>query len=140
MLNCAGLLLPVIWFHPFIRFTWFPAIIIALVMASYQAFNDIHEKCNKDVLEALRKKEEAEKEALERVEQAEKDSNLWKKSLIEKTSGFPSLIKLIEEYEQTKDVELQAFLKIKSHPAFTSAEVVKEEARRRRFAESESKK
>lgn len=121
------------------KYFWIPLLIIILV-TPYLAIKDIYKGIQKEKQEILKQKEIVEKEALKRVEQAEKDSNLWKKSLIEKTSGFPSLISLIEEYERTKDIKLETFLKTKSHPAITSAEVVKEEARRRRFAESESKK
>jgi len=118
----------------------FIAVIILLILASYQASKAISDELRKDVKDTLLKKEQAEKEASKRVEQAERDSNLWKKTLLEKSSGFPSLVNLIDEYEKTKDVKVETYLKTKSHPAFTSAEVVKEEARRRRFAESELKK
>lgn len=132
--------MPVLWLIGIFKFVWLPAIIIALIMAAYGVSNEMGEEFKNAAQKALREKEQTEKEASRRVVQAEKDSSLWKKSLLEKTSGFPSLIKLIEEYEQAKDLKLEEFLKTKSHPAFTSAEVVKEEARRRRFAESESKK
>lgn len=118
---------------------WIPLLII-IIITPYCAIEIVYKNIHEKNQEILRQKEQAEKEALKRVEQAEKDSSLWKKSLIEKTSGFPSLVNLIEEYERTKDVKLETFLRTKSHPALTSAEVVKEEARRRRFAESESKK
>ncbi len=118
---------------------WIPLSIV-IILTPYFTILNIYNKFRNENEKIIKQKEQAEKDALKRVEQAEKDSGLWKKSLLEKTSGFPSLIKLIEEYEQTKDVQLQTFLKTKSHPAFTSAEIVKKEAGRRRLAESEFKK
>ncbi|MFH1189954.1 MAG: restriction endonuclease [Candidatus Omnitrophota bacterium] len=115
-------------------------LIIVILLTPYFAILRIYNILRNENEKTLKQKEQAEKDALKRVEQAEKDSSLWKKSLLEKTSGFPSLITLIEEYERTKDVKLEMFLKTKSHPAFTSAEIVKGEAKRRRFAESESRK
>lgn len=116
--DCLGFLLIGFWIILLNKFAWIPVVIILILVASYQA----------------------SKEAIEKKEQAEKDSDLWKKCLIEKSSGFPTLLKSIEGYEKAKDEKIEQFLRYKKHPAIKSADVVKEEARRRRIAETETKK
>lgn len=71
---------------------------------------------------------------------AEHKENLWRQSLKERTSGFPSLFTNIAYYEQLIDDELAGYLRTKSHPAISSAEMVKEEAKRRREAEYTNRK
>ncbi len=79
-------------------------------------------------------------QSLKAKELADKDSALWKASLIERSSGFPTLINAIEEYEKAKDDALVKYLIEKSHPAKKAAEVVREQTRRRREANFEAKK
>jgi len=68
-------------------------------------------------------------------EVAEQTANLYKKTMSEKSFGFPSLLKSIEDYEMLRDDELSRYLISKKHPAKKSAEIVKEESKRRREAE-----
>jgi hypothetical protein len=111
------------------KFAWIPVVVFLILLATYQASQDISGVFKRDYQEAIKKKE-----------QAEKDCNLWKKTLIEKSSGFPTLLQFIEEYEITKDAKVEQLLRYKKHPSIKGAGVVKEEARRRRAAEFESKK
>jgi hypothetical protein len=73
------------------------------------------------------------------MELATKETRLWKDTLIEKTSGFPTLLKFIKEYEKTKDEKLCNTLASKKHPAIKASDVVREEAKRRRDAEYENR-
>lgn len=71
---------------------------------------------------------------------AEIKEELWKKSLIERSSGFPSLHKAIVEFEKLSDDHLVDSLRYKKHPAKNAAINVHEEAKRRREAEFETRK
>lgn len=108
---------------------WIPAAFIIALIAAYQASNDISGEFQKKFQE----------EAIQR-EQAQKETKLWKASLIEKSAGFPTLLQAIEQYDKIKDEKVEQFLRYKSHPSRKGAEVVREEAQRRRQAEYENKK
>lgn len=64
-----------------------------------------------------------------------KKESIWKKSLLERSSGFPSLLKYIEYFESLVDEALAGYLRYKKHPARKSAEIVQEQSRKRREAE-----
>ncbi len=66
---------------------------------------------------------------------AEEDAALWKKTLLERSSGFPSLVDLIGEYEKLRDQKDEYYLNRKSHPAHRAADLVAEHSRLRREAE-----
>ncbi|UCE75193.1 MAG: restriction endonuclease [Methanomassiliicoccales archaeon] len=70
---------------------------------------------------------------------AEKDANIWKASVLEQSSGYPSLMNAIQEYEKLKDEELAETLATKKHPALKASEVVRRETKRRRIAEFENR-
>lgn len=103
---------------------------------SEKQFNDDLKAINAQLSDVEREKYVAEQEKT----QAQKDENLWKNTMLEKSSGFPSLINLIDEYEALRDNEVSNFLLTKSHPSPKGAEVVKIEAARRRKAEQENRK
>lgn len=63
--------------------------------------------------------------------------NVYKKSLIEKSSGFPTLLKVIEQYDATKDREIEDLLRFKKHPSPKAADVVREQSLQRRRAQFE---
>lgn len=107
---------------------WIPAAFVIALIAAYQTSNDITNEFQKKYQEELKQKE-----------QAQKETKFWKQSLIEKSAGFPTLLQAIEEYEKIKDEKVEQFLRYKSHPARKGADVVKEEAQRRRQAEYENK-
>lgn len=110
------------------NFPWIPAVII-MVIASFQSANDVNKEIKKKYQEEASQKE-----------QAQKETKLWKASLIEKNAGFPTLLQAIEQYETIKDEKVENYLRYKSHPSRKGAEVVREEAQRRRQAEYENKK
>jgi len=67
--------------------------------------------------------------------QSKKDEALWKKLLLERASGFPTLSEAISYYEKLRDEDLSGYLTNKPHPAIASAEIVREESKKRREAE-----
>lgn len=119
---------------------WLYIIIPAyLVISGYYAYQNTFQgilikfkKENEDIAARI-KTTEKEKEL------AVYDENLWKRTLREKTSGFPSLLDNIDYFESLRDEAVAGSLITKSHPAFKASEVVKEETRRRREAERDKK-
>lgn len=107
---------------------WIPFLIIILVVAASQSANDVNKEIRKKYQEEVNQRD-----------QAQKETTLWKASLIEKSAGFPTLLTAIEQYETIKDEKVENYLRCKSHPSRKGAEVVKEEARRRRQAEYENR-
>ncbi|MFA7244549.1 MAG: restriction endonuclease [Patescibacteria group bacterium] len=69
----------------------------------------------------------------------EHSAGVYKQSLLEKSSGFPTLNSVISGYEEIRDNYLVNSLVTKRNPAYRAAEVVKEEGRRRRTAEAENR-
>lgn len=110
--------------------------IIFVVIASFQTHQKLSEQTNIKLNETLRVKEEVQKEAYANQKEAE----LWKSSLLERNKGFSTLINAIQEYEKLKDESLSDFLSQKKHPAMKASEVIREETRRRREAESARKR
>jgi len=117
------------WVFSFSSYVWIPLVFILAIAASYSASKDIFGEY----------KQKYEEETKQR-EQAQKETKLRKQSLIEKNAGYPTLLQAIEYYEKVKDEKVEQFLRYKSHPSRKGAEVVKEEAQRRRQAEYENKK
>lgn len=69
-------------------------------------------------------------------QKAEEEQGIWRQSLLERTSGFPSINEMISAYEEARDDYLAGYLKDKRNPALKAAEAVKEETRKRREFES----
>jgi hypothetical protein len=105
---------------------WFCLLVV--VIASFIAFKEASEESEKKYKEEKTKRE-----------QAEKDAELWKQSLLEKNSGFKTLVAFISEYEKLRDDHISKELVWKSHPARKAAEVVKEQTQLRRKAQLENK-
>lgn len=63
------------------------------------------------------------------------ERELWKKTLLERNSGFPTLLSAIQMYEKHKDDKSVTYLRTKNHRAIKASEIVAEEARKRREAE-----
>lgn len=93
--------------------------------------------------EILKIKNESENninEAKNIIEKLQQDNAVYKNSLKEKNSSFPTLIGIMEEYEQARDKLTTDYLKYKSHPSLKGSDIVREESRRRRAAEVELKR
>lgn len=116
-----------------------PLFIILIFLSSYKTHLDIErpirEKYQCEISEV--KKDLAQ--VLERKEFAEKDAQVWKSSVLERSSGFPTLVETIQNYEKLKDQYLEKYLFDKKHPAKKASGIIKEESARRRKAEFEAK-
>jgi hypothetical protein len=111
------------------KYAWIPMVIVLIAISFYQAA--------KEIAVGLRKQY---KKTLMELQLAQNDAALWKQSLVEKSSGFPSLLKAIDDYEKLRDANMEELLKYKKHPALKAAEVVREEAQRRRQADYDRRK
>ncbi len=121
-------------------FAWIPAYFIIAIIAAYQASEDINKKLSKEHAQEINRKEQTIQVAIKQKELFEKEANLWKKSLTEKSAGFPTLLGEIDYYESLRDEKIENFLRYKSHPSVKGAQVVKEESARRRKAEHANRK
>lgn len=133
--------IPIIIYVLITSYLWAGIIVfgLALFFVAYYTHKDIleedikkshseHEQSNSELKHAV-----AIAEQNQRV--AEFKENTWRKILDERTSGFPSLLSHIELYEKSIDDYLSNYLATKSHPALAAAQIIKEEAKRRREAE-----
>lgn len=130
LIDGIGLSITLLWVAILIhKYAWIPFYFLIALIASFQA--------SKDVVSEFKKKYEEENRKRKFFE---KESSIWKQSLVEKSAGFPTLFEAIDHYESIKDEKVEQFLRYKKHPSRKGSEVVKEEAQRRRQAEYENKK
>lgn len=66
---------------------------------------------------------------------AEKNAELARQLLKERSSGFPTLLNILSEYEENIDNYFAGYFVRKAHPAIRASETIKEESKRRRVAE-----
>lgn len=115
------------------------AVGIFLFTVAYFTYKDIveeSERINKAEIQRITSEIEIKINTAEQnLKVAEHKENMWRQLLKERTSGFPSLFSNIAHYEKLIDDELSGYLQNKTHPAISSAEIVKAEAKRRREAE-----
>ena len=137
---------------------WYLGAYVLTLIAAYQASDEVsaeltrlRDRAVEDKLKAERVADAAgeaakkvvlmaQAQAEKEVKQATEEANKWKQSLVEKSKGFPTLLQAIDYYEALRDKKIESYLKHKSHPSVKGAEVVREEAQRRRKAEFESKR
>lgn len=120
------------------------AVALFLFVVAYFTYKDLIEEQEKKYQseinrisgEATTKLQEAENS--QKI--AENKENMWRQLLKERASGFPTLFSHIAHYEKLIDDRLSDYLRYKPHPAVSSAQIVKEEAKRRREAEFIQKK
>ena len=112
---------------------------VFLFIVAYGTFRDIYESEDKEHKTEIDKIKTETQQQVSVAEQnfkvAEHEEQMWRQLLKERTSGFPTLFEHIAYYEQLMDDNLSDYLRTKSHPAISSAELVKAEAKRRREAE-----
>ncbi len=135
-----GFLVLGFWLFSFSSYVWIPFIFVLTVTASYSASKNIFGEYKQKYEKEIKQSKQAQEEEIKQREQAQKETKLWKVLLIEKSAGFPTLLQTIEQYDKIKDEKVEDFLLHKSHPSRRGAEVVKEEAQRRRQAEYDNKK
>jgi len=118
------------------EFAWIPLVCLLTFTASLATFRNL-------IDEYVKKYKTMEDEYMNKYKtmeklrkEAEQDTEIWKQSLKEKSAGFPTLLKAVEEYTQLRrDEPVMKYLSYKKHPAQKASDIVKEEARRRRQAE-----
>lgn len=74
------------------------------------------------------------------LDRSRKNEELFRKTLQEAPLGFPSLLQAIKIYDERVDEYVAQKLIYKSHPAVRSAEIVRDESRKRRKAEYECRR
>lgn len=74
------------------------------------------------------------------IDKLEQDKSIYKKALSEVGSRFPTLLDIIADYDKKSDQKTADYLRYKKHPSVKGSETVKEETRKRREAEKETKK
>jgi hypothetical protein len=79
-------------------------------------------------------------EAEEVKRKSKEDMEIWKASLREKSTGFPTLLNAIKDYEAIRDEETENQLRQQKRPAQTAADKIKEANARRRATEFVNKK
>lgn len=84
-------------------------------------------------IDSLQRMLETREKDLEEVKEL---ADLWKRTLVERTKSFPTLLHLLERYGQERDLHKEQFLRSKRYPATKAADQVRDEARRRRAAQT----
>ena len=74
------------------------------------------------------------------IEPLRTENDTLRKSLSEAPLGFPSLLEALSLYDFQHDKRLDYWLKTKSNPAYTAAEIIRTETRKRRDAELEARR
>lgn len=136
-----------IWFIGFISIQVLVVIaIIYLILVSYETYKDAEKDLKRQHQQVVNQYDEDIKQLNNKLDLLLKDKEklieseeLWKTSLIERSSGFPTLLRAIEEYEKNRDEELAKFLEHKKHRAVRSAEILREEAAKRREAKFQAR-
>lgn len=101
---------------------------------------DIEREKNNIIREITAEKNEIISNTSREISELKYDNEIYKKSLLEKSSGFPTLMNAIAQYEGMRDEVLEEYLKYKKHPSLKGSEVIKEQSARRRYADFELKK
>lgn len=122
----------------------FVVFLVVVIIASYGAYysvtNEIKDKYERDILSIKRKAEEEVLEAIRLKTRAEKEEKLWKNTMLERNSGFKTLVAFIGYFEKLRDEPISTFLAHKKHPAVKAGDVVKEQTKRRREADFQNKR
>lgn len=121
--------------HAFITeypITAYPILFLFFLVVAYQTTHSFIEDYEKKYKIEIQRADEATK----KKESAEAHAELWKKTLLERSSGFPTLVSYIDYFEKIRDESVSQYLATKKRPALRASEMVKEEAGRRREAES----
>lgn len=99
------------------------------------------EREKNDIIHKLTaEKNEITDKTSQEISELKYDNEIYKQSLLEKSSGFPTLLSAIAQYEGMRDEVLEEYLIYKKHPSLKGSEVVKEQSARRRYAEFELRK
>lgn len=124
--------------------TWLITFLVIAILSSYGVYSskikEEKEKYIKDI-SSIQKKAQNEISEADRLKiRAEKEQELWKKTMLERNSGFKTLLSFISYFEKLRDEPISTFLSRKSHPAIKAADVVKEQTKKRRVADFNNKR
>ncbi|MBQ7544821.1 MAG: restriction endonuclease [Synergistaceae bacterium] len=118
------------------------AVIIIAIANLRNSVNDLGKrntqltKANTQLKHDLNAMQEENLKLTQFLEALRAENDTLRKSLSEAPLGFPSLLEALRQYDFQHDRHLAYWLKTKSHPAYTAAEVVRIETKKRRDAES----
>jgi hypothetical protein len=122
----------ILWILQAYDFSWLPVALFSLtafsctaMTVSYGALGQVAHDYTLRCLDALKEKESWKNETM-----------LLRQSLKEKSSSFPTLMEAMEKYDEKKNEFIAQYLQLKERPSVKAAEVLREEANRRREAES----
>lgn len=119
------------------------AFIVVVPFVFYEYLKNAIVKEFKSIEDSLEKKTEEIKKETEKnnllLNEKNKQIEIVETSVKEKTAGFPTLHESIDYFHSLMDKSLANGLIVKSHPAYRSAEEVREQSRRRREAEKKQK-
>ncbi len=139
------------WFSITNTTIWLITSFIILILASYVVFEskvkdfnckieEEEKKYSKSIYEIKNKAQIEVTEATRLMIKAEKEEKLWKNTMLERNSGFKTLLSFISYFEKLRDEPISTYLARKSHPALKASEVVKEETKKRREADFQNKR
>lgn len=116
-----------------------PSVIIILVLVIlvswgvyFSGAKEYEQKYKKNISEIRQKADGDILEATRLMIRAEKEEELWKKTMLERNSGFKTLLSFVSYFEKLRDEPISDYLSEKSHPAYKAADVVREQTKRRR--------
>ena len=124
--------------------TWLITFFTIALLSSYSVYHNVlkerEQKYNRDISTIQQKADNEVAEATRLKTRAEKEEVLWRQTLLERNSGFKTLLSFISHFEKLRDEPINRYLSSKSHPAFKAADVVKEQTRKRREADFHNKR
>lgn len=132
---------PVIIYFLLTGYLWWGVIALAIffLIIGYVTYSELVENITKSSGSTIQKIDALRQEKDRLLKVAQSSERLWKQTLLERTKGFPTLFSYIEYFDQLVDDGSVKYLQNKSHPALSSAEIVRLETKRRRIAEKEKK-
>ena len=120
--------------------TWAITLLFIAILASYGVYDSASKEHSREILIVQEKAKNEIAEAARLTTRAEKEQELWKKTMLERNGGFKTLLSFIGYFEKLRDEPISSYLSRKSHPAFKAADVVREQTKRRREADFNNKR
>lgn len=121
-------------------FFWQLFIISVPTAAAYMTYNDAINESKREANQELNKIKSQLEGTSKELLVLKNSEEVWKSTIAERSSGFPTLLTLIDQYVQLRDEYAAGTLIHRKNPAVKSAELVKVETQRRRMAEFNLKK
>ena len=116
-------------------FFWYIYLIAHKVYEEFAINNPINLERSYRINSELQDKVNELQNKLVKLENAEQRVALYEQILKERASGFPTLFKILYDYEEAIDNHFAGYFVAKPRPALKTAQVLKEESKKRREAE-----